>query len=135
MNLDWYKEATEEDTTKEASSEMIRIRKRTTLGSLFTAYIGHLASLLAKESSDLAGATLEIRGEIDPGFRFTKLDPTGELITFFVDCSFNLAPDYVRISIKGAKGSNNFSDTLRLFLTDDAMKIARRLSGRIRSAT
>jgi hypothetical protein len=130
--MNWYEKTKQREVN--ASSEMIRIRKRTTLGSLFEAYIRHLALLTQKESSELSGATLEVRGAADPGFRFTKFDATGESITFFVDCSFNLAPEYVKISIKGAKGTQNFSDTLRLFLTDDAMIIARRLAGRIRSA-
>lgn len=123
----------EEGRSVEAA-EMLRIRKRTSLGDVFSAYIGLLAEQVKKEMGQLEGMEFELRGEEDLGFRFTDHDEAGDKITFFVDCSFNLAPEYVKVSIKGARGSSNFSDTLRIFMSDPAMKTARRLAGRIKRA-
>lgn len=116
------------------SSTMIRIRKRSTFGSVMSAFIQQLADQFQKASSELEGAVLEMRGDDDPGFRFTKFAPEGEAITFFVDCSFSLAPEHIRINMKGAKGTKNFSDNIRMFMTDPMMNIARRMAGRLKTS-
>lgn len=119
------------------AADVFRIRKRTTLGEIFSAYIKQLAERLQDDMPELKEdeMKLEVRGEEDLGFRFTKHDESGEKIEFFVDCSFNLAPEYVKINIQGARKSQNFSDTLRLFMSDPIMKTSRRLAGRIKRSS
>lgn len=118
-----FKEAS---TRKEAS--MVRIKKRTSLGDLFASYIDHIASELKGSVEGLDEMVFELRGAEDLGFRFTKHDEDGEKITFFADVSFSLAPEYINIDIKGARGSKNFSDKIRMFMTDPARKSVQRIA-------
>jgi len=107
---------------------MVRIKKRTSLGELLSSYIGHISSELKDSVEGLDGMSFELRGEEDLGFRFTKHDEDGEKITFFADVSFSLAPEYINIDIKGARGSKNFSDKIRMFMTDPARKTVQRIA-------
>jgi hypothetical protein len=141
--MNWYekeklreKTSSTENETRVASmdktSSVIRIRKRTSLGEIFTAYVGHVAELVKGDAPELATMAFQLRGGPDLGFRFTEYDASGSKVLYFADCSFSLAPDYIRISIKGARGSNNFSETLRLFLTAPAMNTSQRIAALIR---
>lgn len=114
--------------TMNREASMVRIRKGTSLGDLFSNYIGHIAEQLKNSVDGLDEMEFELRGEEDLGFRFTKRDEDGEKITYFADISFSLAPEYININVKGARGSKNFSDKLRMFLTDPARRTVTRLS-------
>lgn len=119
--------------TKEAA-DIIRIRKRTTLESVFGEYIEQIASLIKKERPDLATLELSVRKANNLGFRLTKRSLDGSTIPFYVDCTFTMAPEHVKIMLTGMKDGSNFSNTLRMFLYDPLMKTARRISGNIPSA-
>lgn len=134
--MNWYekhKAMERQASMNREANGIVMIRKRTTLGTLFETYISNLASLIKKESSFLSqkSVKLEVRGQENLGFTLTKMDLNGENIEYFADISFHLAADHVKIAIRGVNGRVAFSDNLRMYLTDDAMKLSRRISGRL----
>lgn len=124
----------EEDPTQEkTAATMFRIRKRTTLGEVFLAFMEELSERVMKEMGldTVENLDVEIRSGDDMGFRYTMRTEAGDAILYYVDISLQLAPDYLRLNVKGSSEETDFSSTLRMFLTDKISKIARRIAGKI----
>ena len=120
------------ESSQEKKSSVFHFRDRTTMGDVFHVYAEYMADHLKREISDLDELDLEIRESPDLGFRFTEYSHDKKSIIFFFDVSFRLAPDYINLDIKGAKEDKNFSDTLRLFMSDSARQTTRRIASIVR---
>ena len=121
-----------EQPQEKTAASIFRIRKRTTLGEVFLAFMEELSertvSQLGLDTEDL---NVEIRGGDDMGFRYTMRNESGDAILYYVDISLQLAPDYLRLNVKGSSEDTDFSSTIRMFLTDKISKIARRIAGKV----
>lgn len=114
------------------AATIFRIRKRTTLGDVFVAFLQELSEKVQDDLGvDASAIDIEIRGDDDLGFRLTKREEISENIIWYVDVSMQLAPDYLRLNVKGSKQETDFSSTIRMFLTDRISKISRRIAGKV----
>lgn len=116
---------TESLPDRQASYEIMKVRKRSTIGSVIGTMVSHLANLV-RERAELHDMDSEVRKGDNIGFSFTDRQESGD-IRFHVNCDFRFAPDYIKLDVSGADQNHNFSNTVRVFMSDKLNKVARRI--------
>ena len=103
---------------------MLRVRKRSTLGDIFLTYLEEL-SINVEET---LGTSLEAEHRLDPdmGFLIGNIEFGPR-----VDVVLKLAPDYVKLVVKGTDGSTPFSSVIRVFPSDPMRKTLQRIMTKI----